>query len=93
MAKILLLIVLVATITAVEATPPVPEQSSAEVDKKINEVNLTLKKVFDDVIASVPPAKKKRKATDRGEEEGSLVERKKKAAVKKRRVRGRRRRR
>ena len=62
MAKILLLIVLVATIiTAVEATPsPVPpEQSSAEVDKKINEVNLTLKKVFDDVIASVPPAKKK----------------------------------
>nr|AWA45097.1 hypothetical protein SO86E01_000004 [Saccharum officinarum] len=59
MAKILLLIVLVATITAVEATPPVPEQSSAEVDKKINEVNLTLKKVFDDVIASAPPAKKK----------------------------------
>jgi len=62
MAKILLLIVHVATIiTAVEATPsPVPpEQSSAEVDKKINEVNLTLKKVFDDVIASVPPAKKK----------------------------------
>jgi hypothetical protein len=58
-AKILLLIVLVATITAVEATPPVPEQSSAEVDKKINEVNLTLKKVFDDVIASAPPAKKK----------------------------------
>jgi hypothetical protein len=37
----------------------VPEQSSAEVDKKINEVNLTPKKVFDDVIASAPPAKKK----------------------------------
>ena len=62
MAKmILLLIILVATITAaVEAapSPPVPQQSSPEADKKINEVNLTLKKVFDDVIATAPPAKK-----------------------------------
>ncbi|KXG35826.1 hypothetical protein SORBI_3002G234800 [Sorghum bicolor] len=58
---ILLLIILVATITAaVEAapSPPVPQQSSPEADKKINEVNLTLKKVFDDVIATAPPAKK-----------------------------------
>ncbi|XP_066318573.1 uncharacterized protein OsI_031781-like [Miscanthus floridulus] len=74
MAKILLLIVLVATITAVEATPPVPEQSSAEVDKKINEVNLTLKKVFDDVIASAPPAKKK-EAIDAASKQLRITER------------------